>query len=109
MVEHGGLAHPKVLCWQVLLCKVCSKRQGQNSKVPSVLEAYRALRQRRGPEAASGHGRAWRTGASEGPRLAGPGLQLASKLSCALRGQGFGHVMEICPIPIQRAKDPASV
>ena len=42
--------------------------------MPSVLEAYRALRQRRGPEAASGHGRAWRAGASEGPLLAGPGV-----------------------------------
>ena len=39
--------------------------------------------------------RAWRTGAPESPLLAGPGLQLASKLSRALRGQGFGHVMEI--------------
>ena len=73
----AGIARssPKVLCWQVLVCKVSSKRQGQNSKVPSVLEAYRALRQRRGPEAASGHGRAWRAGASEGPLLAGLGVQ----------------------------------
>ena len=105
VLDHGRAwltGAPEVLRCQVATLQVtpklsCALRghccgQRQNSEVPRVQEACRALRQRRGPEAVLDHGRAWLTGAPEVLRCQVATLQVTPKLSCALRGHSFGQL-----------------